>query len=156
MKTEIYISTELPSYRARIGVASLPTIAAVIILILAIAVGITGLALTEAFIAAGQTNSTVAFFYAEAGARDALQRIARDKTFATSSYQISFVTDGCTANDGCATVTVSTASGTSANPKVITSKGQAKSSVRRVQVDVIFDASLHGEIATSTWREVTD
>ena len=63
------------------GVASLPTIIPLTVIILAIGIGITSLALTESLISAGQKQSSQALFYAEAGARDALIKIARNKKY---------------------------------------------------------------------------
>ena len=67
------------------GVATLPTVMVIGIIALAVAVGVTAVALTESFISQAGIQSNKALFYAEAGARDALIRVARDKTFATTS-----------------------------------------------------------------------
>lgn len=139
------------------GVATLPTIFAFIILIVALTVGLTALSLSDSFIQLGAYHSSRALNYAEAGARDALVRIVRNKNYACPAadcYSIDFVSNGCAANEGCAKISVSSGVGSSVNPKVIISKGQAESSVRRIQVDVIFDDSLNGKIATTTWKEL--
>lgn len=147
--------------RARRGIATLPTILALMVLLLVLAVGVTYLSFTENQISGGQNNSSQALQYAEAGARDALQRIARNKNYncAASStancYSVAFFSDGCTANTGCAQVAVSTASGTASAPKIVTSTGIVGSNQRTIQVQVIFDSNLNGQIATTTWTEVT-
>ena len=141
------------------GIIAISAVAALAILILAVGVGITAFSFNEVFVAEGQRKSTKARLYAEAGARDALVRIARDKTYNCTSedcYSIDFVTNGCSANEGCARVSVSSGSGSSSDPKIITSKGRVTSITRKIQVDVVFDSSLHGEIATTTWREVVN
>ncbi len=141
----------------RSGVASLPTVIALSIIILAIGIGITSLALTESFISAGQKQSSQALFYAKAGARDALVRIARNKKYSCASadcYSVSFATNGCTNNSGCARVSVSSDPGTQANPKIITSSGVVMNNTKKVQVSVILDLNSDGEIATSTWQEI--
>lgn len=146
------------SIRERSGVASIPVILVLMILIIAIGVGVTVMSISEALVAEGQKQSAQALLFAEAGARDALERLARDKTYscaAANCYSIDFTTNGCSANTGCAQVSVSAASGTAANPKVVTSTGQMGSNTRKIEVDVIFDVLLNGEIATTTWREVT-
>lgn len=144
---------------SRQGIATLPTIMALTILILAIGIGITTLSFTEIFISAGQNQSTRAYLFAEAGAKDALERIVRDKKYncpTTDCYSIDFATSGCATAAGCAKVSVSDGVGSVADPKIIISKGQAGSSFRTVEVDVNFDSSLYGEITTTTWKEITN
>jgi Tfp pilus assembly protein PilX len=173
----IRFAKELSSYRARLaneltscrvielvasrrGIATLPTILALMVLLLALAIGITYTSTTENSISGEQSSAAQALQYAEAGARDALQRITRDKTYncpGLACYSIDFSTDntGCSASSACAQVGVSNTSGTAADPKYVTSTGQAGDNIRRVEVTVIFDSSWNGQIATSTWREVT-
>ncbi|MBI5147851.1 MAG: four helix bundle protein [Parcubacteria group bacterium] len=139
------------------GAATLPTIIVLAILILIVGAGITASALSESFISLGQKKSSEALIFAEAGARDAFVRIARDKKYAcatTDCYQIDFVSGGCASGDGCAKISVSSGVGSDADPKVVTSKGISGSSVRELQVSVILDASLYGRIATTTWQEL--
>ncbi len=62
------------------GIATLPTIFALIILVVAVSVGISALSLSASFISLGSYQSSQALVYAEAGARDALLRIVRNKT----------------------------------------------------------------------------
>lgn len=141
------------------GVATLPTIFALIILIVAVSVGVTALSLSDSFISLGSYQSSQALIYAEAGARDALLRIVRNKNYtcaAADCYSIDFTSNGCSTNEGCAKISVSAGTGSEVNPKVIVSKGQMKNKIRRVQVDVVFDAFLHGKISSATWKELTD
>lgn len=134
------------------GVASLPVILSMMILILAVGIGVTSVGLTESIISAGHKQSSEALLFAEAGARDALMRISRGKNFNSASYQINFAPNGCLNYAGCATISVSSA----ISPKVIISEGRAKSSIRKVQVNVFFDALQNGEIADIQWQEITD
>lgn len=141
---------------SRAGLASLPTVVALTLLTLTIGVGITLASFTEIFTSAGAIQSAKALSYAEAGARDALMRIARNKNYTCSSpstgcYTMDFVSSGCSSNTGCAKITVS-----SSTPKVIISEGRAGNNIRRLEVDVTLDASDNGEIATSTWAELTN
>lgn len=162
-----YSISKVPCRRSKVksssrfarGVATLPTVLALGILILAIGIGIMATSLTESFISAGSKNSAQALRYAEAGAHDALIKIARKKNYScatTDCYTIDFVPNGCTTNDACARVAISTNAGTSGDPKIITSKGQAKSSVRILQVSVVLDTSANGEISSATWQELTN
>ena len=139
------------------GVASLPTIGALAILILAVGVGLTALSLTESYVSAGQKQSAEAFFYAEAGARDALQKIARNKNYncpipSAGCYAIDFISNGCSANLACAKITVSSEK----NPKVIISEGRSKSSIRKIRVEITFDPSDRGEMQDIVWTEIMD
>ena len=134
------------------GVATLPTVMVIGIMALAVAVGVTAVALTESFISQGSNQSTKALFYAEAGARDALIRVARDKTFTTASYTIDFTTNGTGCSGlwgGCATVAVG-----SGSPKVATSTGASGVSTRTLVVSIT--QSTDGEITGTTWTEATN
>ena len=145
------------------GVATLPTVMILGIMALAVAVGITAVAFTESFISLGSSQSSKALFYAEAGARDALLKIARNKNYScatTDCYSLDFSTNGCSTLNDCAKVSVSTDAGTTANPKIITSKGIMKSSTRTIQVSVLLDAGTsvatdqYGAITSATWSEI--
>lgn len=142
------------------GLASLPVIFAFIILIIAVSVGMTAISLSETFVSAGERNAGKALLYAEAGARDALVRIARNKNYTCSSvdcYTVEFETNGCTSNSGCAKISVNTGDGSSGNPKIITSKGLSKSSVRTMTVTVTYDTpNLDGQFNSVVWSEVSD
>ena len=148
------------SASSREGIATLPTIFALMILLIAVAVGITFTSNVENSTSGEQNSAAQALQYAESGARDALQRIARDKTYncaGLACYSIDFSADGtgCSASSACAQVGVSNTSGTAADPKYVTSTGQVGDNIRSVGVTVIFDSDWDGRIATSTWREVT-
>lgn len=152
------------------GIATLPTVIVLGMMILAVVVSITSLTLSGMLISQGQAQSSSALFYAEAGARDALVKIARDKNYicdTTNScnstngyYSLDFVTNGCTNSTDCARVSVS-GSGTTTDPKIITSKGIMKASARIMIVSVTLDsgttdASLqNGEITSTAWTELT-
>ena len=80
------------SARSR-GVATLPTVMLLGVMALVVAVSITTLSFTELFISQGSAQSSRAHFYAEAGARDALMKIARNKTYlcaTTDCYSVNF------------------------------------------------------------------
>ena len=141
------------------GVASLPIVLVFGILIVAIGIGITALSFTEGVIAQGGYQSTRALLYAEGGARDALVRIARNKNYAcatTDCYSLDFAAAGCSSGNACARVSVSAGVGSIADPKVVTSKGQVGLNTRMLQVQVVFDVAQDGQIATTTWQELTN
>lgn len=142
------------------GIASLPTVIVLGVVILAISVSIATVSFSELFISQGSAQSSKALFYAEAGARDALVKISRNKHYictSTDCYTIEFVTNGCGPTlDGCAKVSVNAGVGTIGDPKVITSKGLMQLSSRTINVSVILDSSSDGTIATTTWSENTN
>lgn len=147
------------------GIATLPTVIVIGLLALAVVVSITSLAFNELLIAQAGAQSSGALFYAESGVRDALTRIGRNKNYACSTadcYSIDFIASGCTNGTDCAKVTVSTGVGSTADPKIITSKGIKGASMRRMQATVILDsgttvaASQSGEITSVSWLELTN
>lgn len=135
------------------GVATLPTIMVLGVMALIVAVSVTTLAFTELFISQGSAQSSKAHFYAEAGARDALTKIVRNKSYlcsTTDCYSIDFVTNGCSSLTDCAKVQVAG----NDTAKVVTSKGIMKSSNRTLQVNVTLDGD--GLITATTWSELTN
>jgi hypothetical protein len=158
------MKTGIPT-RINQGIATLPTVVVIGLMALAVVVSITSLSLNELLTSQGQAQSTSALFYAEGGARDALIKIARNKNYVCSStdcYSVDFVSGGCSASTDCARITVSSGIGTSADPKIITSKGVMKASTRTIQVTVLLDggtttpSAQNGEITSATWTEVTN
>jgi Tfp pilus assembly protein PilX len=147
------------------GFATLLTVMVIGMMALAIVVSITSLALNELLISQGQAESSSALFYAEAGGRDALIRIARDKNYTcggSDCYSIDYIVNGCTNNTNCSKVSVSSGTGVTGDPKIITSKGIMKSSIRTVQVTVTLDNGTsnpviqNGQITSTVWTELTN
>ena len=148
------------------GIATLPTVVFIGMMALVVVVSITSTTLNELIISEGSSSSSSALFYAEGGARDALVRIARDMNYVCddpfpSCYNIDFAANGCDLGIACARVSV-TGLGTTASPKIITSKGIMKSSIRTMHINVILDngttveVDKKGEITGAVWSESTD
>lgn len=147
------------------GIATLPTVIVIALMALAVVVSITAMAFNELLISQAGAQSSGALFYAEVGARDALVRIARNKNYSCTTadcYSVDFIANGCANGTDCAKVTVSAGVGTTADPKIVTSRGIMKSSIRRVQVLVTLDngtsmaSAQNGEITYSSWSELTN
>lgn len=139
------------------GAATLPTIIALSVLIIAMSTSLASTSIVENFINHGFMQSSKALFYAEAGAKDALMRIARNKNYSCDTpvsgcYEINFVSQGCSSNDGCARITVSTSS----SPKIIISEGRVKDNIRKIKVEASFDVSANGKIEDINWQEIAD
>ncbi len=131
------------------GVATLPTILVLAILILAVGTSIALLGLNSTLTAQTQSNGQTALFYAESGAKDALLRLARNSSYTCSTnncYSINMATGGCTSNTACALVTVS-----SGSPKTITSIGESGTVQRKIVVQPTIDAN--GAITGYTWSD---
>jgi len=111
-------------------------------------------ALTRIGQGAAETNRARQF--AEAGARDALVRLARNSKYScptTNCYSIDMVSNGCVTGDGCAQVTVGVGTGATNDPKIITSTGSVNNKTRTIQVSVTYDAALSGQISSTVWSE---
>lgn len=139
------------------GVATLPIVFVFGVLTVAIGIGVTALAFSESLTSQSSYQSARALTYAEAGARDALIRIARNKGYACATadcYTLPLESGGCTMNTACARVSVSTGVGSTTDPKVVSSEGRAGLHVRTVQVNVVLDTLGDGKIASTTWMEI--
>jgi hypothetical protein len=137
------------------GIATLPTMIVLGMMVLAVVVSITSLTFSGLMISQGQSQSSSALFYAEAGARDALVKIARNTDYtcvSTDCYSVDFITNGCTNNTDCAKVQVTG----NRTTKVITSKGIMKASTRTMQVTVTLDGATndYGLIQSAVWLEI--
>lgn len=143
----------VPPRSPRRGVATLPMVMVLGVLALVVAISATTLSFTELMISQGSGQSSRAQSYAESGARDALIKIGRNKSYLCATadcYSIDFSTDGCTSGNDCATVQVTGDDTT----KTVISKGIMKSSTRALQVLVGLNAD--GQITSAVWSEVTN
>ncbi|HTW97111.1 MAG TPA: hypothetical protein VMD74_05655 [Candidatus Methylomirabilis sp.] len=143
----------------KFGFATIPTILAVSALILIAATGIAAITYTQNSTSVVERRSETAWRYAEAGAQDALMRIARNKNYScvtVDCYSLDLADNGCANGAGCATVSVSAGTGTAGDPKVITAKGIVQNNTREVEAQVIFDAAGNGEISSVVWQELTN
>ncbi len=131
------------------GIATLPTVIVIGIMALAVVVSITSIALNELIMSQGQAASGTALFYSEAGARDALIKIARNKKYTCS------VAANCHVNFNTTDYSeVLVTTNVDDTVKTITSKGIIKSISRSVQVIANLDTT--GKITSTTWSELTN
>jgi hypothetical protein len=130
------------------GMASIPTVVVLTLLIVSAAALVASISISDNLSTAETNNSDKALNYAQLGAKDALERIVRNKDY-TGTYNIEMVSGGCAAPyAGCATVTVDAAS----NPKNISAEGRLKDIQRRIQVGADLDSN--GLITSYTWKEL--
>lgn len=142
------------------GVATLPTVLLLGIIALSVAVSLATVTFSESFISQSATQSSKALYYGEAGARDALIKLARNKDYlctSTDCYQVAFANSGCGSPvTACAKVQVTATTSSCGTGVNILSKGIVYNSSRSISVNVCFDSSGYGELATTTWAEITN
>jgi hypothetical protein len=129
------------------GMASIPTVIVLMMLIISVGALIASISISDNLSVNDANNSGRALNYAQLGAKDALQRIARNKDY-VGSYSIETVSGGCSNSfSGCTTIMVDSGS----NPKIITVEGRVMEIKRKIQVDVNLDSN--GLITNYTWSE---
>lgn len=138
------------------GLASLPTVLAITMLIVSLGALVTALAAVESEAADSSSAAARARRYAEAGAQDAFERIARNRHYACfeptascpgGAYELEFLAGGCANQSACATVKVS---GTATN-KTVAVVGRAGKSARNLSAALTLDQS--GAISDVSWGE---
>ncbi len=130
------------------GIASIPTILVLMALIISVGALIATISISDNISVNDTNNSGRALNYAQLGAKDALERIARNKDY-SGSYSIEIVSGGCSGIfSGCASVNVS--SGLA--PKIINIEGRKEDIKRKIQVDVNLDEN--GLILNYDWKEL--
>lgn len=123
------------------GVAALPVIIMIAMIIVIAGLGIAGRGFIEALVSFGDYESKRALYVADAGAQDAFKRLARNKN-CSCTYDLAI-------DSGVAKIMV-----TGTNPKTILSLGELGNKKRKIQVTVSWDTN---DKATYTgWKEVTD
>lgn len=131
----------------RPGIASVATVIVLMILIISAGALIAVLSISDNISASGRNASNQALDFARSGAKDALERIARQRDY-VGTYVLELAPAGCTAPyNGCVNIVVSAG----LSPKTINAEGQVKNLKRKIQVDVNLDAD--GLITSYDWRE---
>ena len=130
------------------GVAALPIISIIAMVILLAAIGAAGSGFIEGLISYGELENKQALFAAEAGAKDAFKRIARDRNCNSGG---SPTCDNYFLSTGAATSSI-TISGD--NPKTIISSGQIENIIVKIQLVVLFDSN--GKAIQTSWQQITD
>ncbi len=152
----IFLKTTLSKQE---GIASLPAVMALSVFILALVATVTAITFDENTAGLDQRQGLQALIYAETGAKDALIRIVRNKSYnctATDCYALDLATNGCSAGTACAKITVSAGTGAAGDPKIITAKGISANNSRKIQINVTYDVNLNGQISSYTWVEQTN
>lgn len=130
------------------GMASIPTIIVLMALIISAGALIASISISDNISVSDTNNSGRALNYAQLGAKDALERIARNKDY-SGTYSIDTVSGGCSGIfSGCAAINVDSGS----NPKIINVEGRKEDIKRKIQVKVNLDEN--GLILNYDWQEL--
>ncbi|MBI4993400.1 hypothetical protein HZC33_00350 [Candidatus Wolfebacteria bacterium] len=130
------------------GVAALPTIVIISMIILVVGIGVASSGFVEGLSSFGELENKKALFAAEAGAMDAFKRIGKNincnsgGTPNCSNYSLII-------GDATAMVSVS-----GSGVKTIISNGQVGFKKAKIQVIVSIDAN--GKITQTSWQQLTN
>lgn len=143
---KLELKAQSSKLKANNGVAALPTIIIIAMIILLASIGAASSGFVENLISYSELESKKALFAAEAGAKDAFKRIGRNKdcniggSSTCASYSIAV-------GDATSTITVS---GT--NNKTILSSGQVGNIEVRIQVEAYLDQN--NKLIQSSWKQL--
>jgi hypothetical protein len=133
--------------REKPGIASVASVVVLMILIISAGALIASLSIADSLSVGGRTASNKALDFARSGAKDALERIARQRDY-TGAYSLETVAAGCSEPyAGCASVVVNPG----LSPKVINIEGRIGNLKRKIQVAVNLDSD--GLIINYDWQE---
>ncbi len=130
------------------GIASIPTVLVLMALIISAGILMASISISDNTSVSESNSSEKALNYAQLGAKDALERIVRNKDY-TGSYNLNITPGSCSVVPiACASITVATG----ASPKIINVEGQHGDAKRKIQVDVTLDSN--GLITGYSWQEL--
>ncbi len=150
----IYAQFKIKSGKNSIIIEEKGAVALSSILILAIILLITGLAMafsefTQNNIVYNQNKATDAFYAAESGAKDALQKIARNKDYATANYCLALGQNSSEIN------VVKLGAQTEITSKGISGSGNcAASGSNYKRIKVMLDIGAGGKATIASWEEL--
>lgn len=130
------------------GVAALPTIIIISMIILLVGVGVASSGFIEGLSSFGELENKKALFAAEAGAMDAFKRIVKNTNCNTggapdcSSYSLAI-------DDATATIAISGSA-----VKTIVSIGQF--GIKKVKIQVQASVDANRKITQTSWQQLTD
>lgn len=137
------------------GAVSIPLVMGIGIILFLIVISITSVEVARIYVAQADVDGSGASEYAKSGVRDALQHIARDNTFGTTTvkYQIDMKDAGCEKIKYCVKVAVSPLQNSSSTGRVIGVIGYYKSAIKGIEAEVIYDSDSLGEIKINNTKE---
>lgn len=132
-----------------LGVAALPTIMVIALIVLVAGIGIMSTGFVENAVTFGEEESREALYAAETGIHDAVLRLTRNKNCesagvpACASYSFSV--------GNASVAVVATGAG---SPKTILATGTRKNKTRRIQATATIDGN--NKVTVSAWTELTN
>lgn len=137
------------SHAGKSGIAALPTVVVIALIVLLAGIGMIGTGLVENALTFGESESRQALYAAETGVHDAIQRLVRNKD-CNNGGSPSCASYSFPVGEGSVGVVISGAS----SPKTILATGTRKNKTRRINVTVAID--INNKITVSSWSELTD
>lgn len=153
---DIYMNCRKLNRHRQKGVVTIPMLIGLMSLILISSIAIGSVSFNQTDMTRISNEGALALIYAEAGAKDAIQRITKDTGYPAlgsrpDEYNLPVATNAnCGSNlSGCVAVRVDS---NDISPRIITVTGHSGSAKRKIQVDVPYDNNY--KITNLFWNEV--
>ena len=130
--------------REQRGAMALGSILALSAILLAIGLALAFSGFIQGDIVFNQDKANNAFYIADAGVKDAMQKIARNKNFASTGYDLIFT------GDSKATVVVSLVGGKTE----IISTGVVGNNTKKVKA--VVNVGVNGDVTPDSWEEMAN
>lgn len=130
------------------GVAALPTILIIAMVILLVGIGISSSGFIEGLSSFGELENKKALFAAESGAKDAFERIVKNKNCNVGASP-TCLNYSLSVGDGTASIAIS-----GSDIKTIISSGTVNNIIAKIKVIVSFDQ--YGKATQTSWQQITD
>lgn len=138
------------------GMALLATVLIILLIMIAVGLSMVSTGVINGFTSNDHRESEAAYFAAQAGVKDALMRLARNKNFTNTGY---FLPGGCTLNntDVCAKIIVESAQSAcsqaiGANQDCVIATGTLNNKTRKIETILNIDATS-GKITIASQKE---
>lgn len=134
-------------YLGEKGAMALSSILALSLILLALGLAMAFSGFIQNDIAYNQDKAAIAFYLAEAGAKDAMQKVVRNKNFSSTGYVINLT-------DGSANVVINKDVPLAERTEIL-STGVVGANTKKVRVVLNTDANSdgNGKVSISSWEE---
>lgn len=147
----------MSNVRCQSGMALLATVLIILLIMIAVGLSMVSTGMINGFTSDAHRESEAAYFAAQAGTKDALMRLARNKSFTSSGY---FLPNGCTLNNPSVCVKImveNTQSACSqtigANQNCVIATGTLNNKTRKIETILNVNA-INGKITTVSQKEI--
>ena len=135
--------------RGESGVAALPTVVVIALIVFLAGIGMVGTGLVENAVTFGESESRQSLYAAETGIHDAIERLIRNKD-CNNDGSPSCASYSFAVGSGSVSITIVGPS----SSKTILATGTKNTKTRRVQAVVAID--INNKITVSSWSELID